>query len=73
MIRKLFVGFIALSVIGCGGSSGGGDAFLRVVHGSPDAPAVDALINDLIVLSGVIYPQASGYNSVVPGEHQYKN
>jgi hypothetical protein len=55
---------------GCGGGGGGGGgvqvsgavtAQVRVVHASPDAPAVDVLVDDQVALSGVPYKGVSGY------------
>jgi len=40
---------------------------LRIVHGSPDAPAVDALVDGAVVAAGVSYRQASGYLSTLAG------
>ncbi|MEZ6185404.1 MAG: DUF4397 domain-containing protein [Planctomycetota bacterium] len=43
-------------------------ARLRVVHASPDAPAVDALVNGAVVAAGVTYRQASGYLDALAGQ-----
>jgi hypothetical protein len=43
------------------------DAQLRVVHGSPDAPAVDIYVDGAKVLSNVGYSDASGYLAVPAG------
>jgi hypothetical protein len=44
-----------------------GEARVRVVHASPDAPAVDVLVDGAPVLSGVPYLAASDYLEVAPG------
>jgi len=44
-----------------------GTAQVRVVHGSPDAPAVDVLVEGKEVLSDVSYLQSSPYLSVPAG------
>lgn len=65
-----------ISLAGCGGSSNShpsGDApQLRVVHLSPDAPAVDVSIDDVIALSDVSYRQASGFLPINTGSKQIK-
>jgi len=45
---------------------------VRVVHGSPDAPAVDVLVDNKIVLTGVAYKDASGYLPVPAGSRNIK-
>ncbi len=42
-------------------------AQVRVVHGSPDAPAVDVLVDGAEVLADVAYQQFSGYLDVPAG------
>ncbi len=42
-------------------------ALVRAIHASPDAPAVDVLVNGQTALSGVAYPQASTYLPVTSG------
>lgn len=49
-----------------------GEAQLRVVHASPDAPAVDVLVDDAVVLSNVAYLQSSSYLDVPDGERNIK-
>lgn len=48
------------------------EALLRVVHGSPDAPEVDVLLNDSIVLMDVPYLGQSGYLVVAAGPANIK-
>jgi hypothetical protein len=49
-----------------------GEARVRVVHASPDAPNVDVLVDDAQVLSDVPYLAASGYLAVPPGGRNLK-
>ena len=47
-------------------------ANIRVVHGSPDAPAVDVFIDDELSLSEVSYLDATGYLQLEPGLRNFK-
>lgn len=58
----LLLGF----ALACGGSSAG-TANLRFVQGSPDAPAVDYLVDGTTESSNLLYGNASSYASVKPG------
>jgi hypothetical protein len=49
-----------------------GEARVRVVHASPDAPDVDVLLDDAVVLSDVPYLAASEYLEAPAGEHNVK-
>jgi Domain of unknown function (DUF4397) len=49
-----------------------GDARVRVVHASPDAPDVDVLLDDTEVLSDVPYLATSDYLETTDGEHNLK-
>lgn len=57
----------------CGGdddsnnSSADGQAFVRVLHASADAPAVDILINGQAALSNVSFQEGSGYIGLPEG------
>ena len=57
-----FDGFLTLST----------PARVRVVHASPDAPAVDILVNDAVVLSNVPFTAVSDYLSVPAGTYNVK-
>jgi hypothetical protein len=48
------------------------NAQIRVVHASPDAPAVDALLDDKSIATGVAYGAASAYVPTVAGSHVTK-
>ncbi len=47
-------------------------ARVRVVHASPDAPAVDILVNDAVALSNVPFTAVSDYLSVPAGTYNIK-
>lgn len=47
-----------------------GESFIRVVHASPDAPAVDIIVDGKTALRGVGYLDASDYLEVAEGEHE---
>ncbi len=49
-----------------------GQARVRVVHASPDAPAVDVLVDDAVALSNVPYLAASDYVELADGGHNVK-
>ena len=48
------------------------NARVRVLHASPDAPAVDVLVDGSAVLSNVTFKQASGYLDVPAGARNLK-
>ncbi|GAA5187271.1 DUF4397 domain-containing protein [Ferrimonas gelatinilytica] len=45
---------------------------VRVVHASPDAPAVNVLVDDAVALTDVPFPAASGYLGLAEGAHNVK-
>ncbi len=47
-------------------------AQVRVMHASPDAPAVDVLVNDQVALANVPFPVASDYLTVNAGTYNVK-
>ncbi len=46
--------------------------YVRVVHASPDAPAVDVLVDEATALTNVAYRAASAYLTVAPGERRLR-
>ena len=46
------------------------DASVRFVHASPDAPAVDVIVDGAVVAPNLVFGQATDYLSVSPDEHQ---
>jgi uncharacterized surface protein with fasciclin (FAS1) repeats len=45
---------------------------IRVIHGSPDTPAVDVLVNDKVVIPGLSYQQQAGPASLPTGTYNVK-
>jgi hypothetical protein len=68
-----FVGWMVV-LSGCGGDSTPVvfNASLRVAHASPDAPNVDVLVDNKVVLSNVPYPTVSSYLTVTAATHEIK-
>jgi len=54
------------------GASAEDEARIRVIHSSPDAPAVDVYANGNEVLSDVPYLASSGYLAVPAGEYTFE-
>ena len=46
------------------------DPTVRVVHASPDAPAIDILVDGQPLAQGVAFGSASEYAALSPGDHQ---
>src|SRR5688500_10614296 len=73
IMRKLFSMALALVMaLGLFGAANAqsGDARIRVVHASPDAPAVDVYANGNKVLSNVTFFAASDYLTVPAGSYK---
>lgn len=51
-------------------SAADGDARVRVVHASPDAPAVDIWVNGAVAISNLAFKEATDYVPLAPGEYQ---
>ena len=49
-----------------------GNARVRVVHASPDAPSVDVLVDDAVVLTNVAFKEFSDYLEVTAGARNFK-
>ena len=49
-----------------------GNARVRVVHASPDAPNVDVLVDNAVVLTNVAFKQFSGFLEVSAGARNFK-
>jgi len=74
---SMFLATIALATVavvgsGCSDSSSSSRAFLKILHASPDAPPVDVLVDDVVVLSNVPFGAASDYLSVRRGVRNVK-
>ncbi len=46
------------------------DANIRIVHASPDAPAVDVIIDGAVVAANLKFGEATDFMSVSPNKHQ---
>lgn len=53
-----------------GASAQGADAQVRVVHASPDAPAVDVFVNGDLAVEGLEFGTATDFLSLPAGEYQ---
>lgn len=42
---------------------------IRVVHGSPDAPAVDIWVDGVVAIKNLSFPKDTGYVELSPGKH----
>jgi len=71
MIKLIAAVIIGVAIFGTGlvGASAAGEARVRVIHASPDAPAVDVYANGARVLSGVPFQASSGYLTVPAGSY----
>jgi hypothetical protein len=69
MKRLALVSAALLLVLATAGTALAQDemARVRVVHASPDAPAVDVLVNDNVAFSNVPFTEISDYASLDPG------
>jgi hypothetical protein len=77
MTRNYLAAALAALVLGSAAcsddnNSPSSNAQVRVVHGSPDAPAVDVLVDGAKVLDSVTYKVASGYLAVPSGSRNVK-
>ena len=77
--RLTSFGFLALIILSVGCSDDNNNATIpdnsasvRVLHGSPDAPNVDVLVDGQVVLSDVTYTAASQFLSIVSGNRNVK-
>ena len=72
LCRLLAAGILTLSVAGV--ASAADTAKVRVLHASPDAPAVDVYLDDTIVgaLTNVPFGTISGYLEIPAGDHDVK-
>lgn len=66
MKKLLVAALLSVNLVACGGSSDS-DVSLRVIHNSPDAPAVDVKLNGDSIVENVSYLGASDFLSVNSG------
>jgi hypothetical protein len=59
---------LLMGIVGCGDSGDSSEARVRVFHASPDAPAVDVLVNGGRVLEDVPYTVSSEFLPVDAGQ-----
>lgn len=57
------------SAVASGTAAGGGMANIRVVHASPDAPAVDVYIDGRQVIAALPFSKDSPYQAITSGRH----
>jgi Domain of unknown function (DUF4397) len=74
MIKLIAAAFASVIISGAAllGASAADDARIRVIHSSPDAPAVDVYANGAKVLSDVPYLASSGYLPVPAGAYTFE-
>ena len=72
LLRVLAAGALTLSMVGVASASD--HAMVRVLHASPDAPAVDVYLDDVKVeaLTNVPFGTISGYLDIPAGNHNVK-
>ena len=73
LVVALLIGFAALAVLPGAGRAQDRtdeDASIRFVHASPDAPAVDLIVDGAPVAENVAFSSASDYLPFSAGEHQ---
>ncbi len=72
LLRVLAAGMLTLSIAGV--ASAADTAMVRVLHASPDAPAVDVYLDDTIVdpLTNVPFGTLSDYLEIPAGDHNVK-
>ena len=72
LFRLLAAGVLTLSLAGI--ATAADTAMVRVLHASPDAPAVDVYLDDTIVdaLTNVPFGTISGYLEIPAGDHNVK-
>lgn len=73
-IRRLLGAFTALALVGAmaGTAAAADNAWVRVVHASPDAPNVDVWVDGSKVLTDVPFTAVSDYLEVPAGDHNFQ-
>lgn len=67
---KKLITLSALALLGAVSAQSMGDnAYVRVVHASPDAPAVDVYVDGMKTVSGAPYKAITPYGDVKAGKH----
>lgn len=71
LIAAMAIGLAAFAAVALG-TSAAEDPRVRIIHASPDAPAVDVYANGDQVLSDVPFKASSGYLSVPAGSYTFE-
>jgi len=66
LLKKLTLAASIAGLVACGADDDS-DAYVRILHASPDAPAVDVYVNGELQLSDVAYQDGTGYMKVSDG------
>ncbi|MCA1055647.1 DUF4397 domain-containing protein [Rossellomorea aquimaris] len=69
-IFSIFVAAIMMATLAGGAMAAENDAMVRIVHASPDAPAVDVYVDDKAVVEGAEFKAATDYMNLPAGEHK---
>ncbi|MGF2615084.1 DUF4397 domain-containing protein [Rossellomorea vietnamensis] len=72
-MKKLFsvlVAAVMMVTLAQGAFASENDAMVRIVHASPDAPAVDVYVNGEAVVEGAEFKAATDYLSLPAGDHE---
>lgn len=74
LAHVMMIAGLALALIGgvLPAAAQGSQAMVRVVHASPDAPAVDVYVNGNKAFSNAAFKAATNYASLAPGEYDIK-
>jgi hypothetical protein len=74
MLKMLIAGIAGVSLAGAliMGAGAAGEARVRVIHASPDAPNVDVYANGAAVLTDVAFGASSGYLAVPSGQYEFQ-
>jgi LPXTG-motif cell wall-anchored protein len=74
MLRRLvsLLGALLFVFLAVPAAAQSGNGLVRVIHASPDAPAVDVFVDGTAVLQGVEFPAISNYLPVPAGAHTFK-
>ena len=72
MVISMLAVLLVFSVFSVSGlaESHDDDAMVRIVHASPDAPAVDVVLNGDVVVEGASFKDATDYMHVPEGDHE---
>jgi len=72
VISLVLVFFLAAVLVGCSDNDDDPiNAGLRLIHLSPDAPAVNVVLDESIRIQNTAYTESSGYISIRPGTKTY--